>query len=761
MAAASVMTAGFAATEAKGQTVALANFDFENAHFNANTTGQTPTPVSVAAEGASVFNQSMFTGFHANASSGFSNGSPLGGNGAYATTWTTGDYWQFNTSSAGYNVTSLAFAVNGSNTGPRDFELEYSLTNASNASYTNIAGYAVTLAAQNLSFNLSGIAAVANQASVYFRFVNYDTISVSGATVASGGTNRLDNVVLSGVVPGGASGVLTFDPAATAGGTASTMFTTAATVKNFIDSGTNVDVAYVDGNAVTFSNLGVGPVVVQAAGVNPSSVAVTNTTGTYTFSGGAINGSTGLTKSGAGTLVLGMTNTYTGGTSITGGIVQVSADADLGTGTLTLNGGELQVTAGFTSAKTLNLAGAGTIDTGANTLAFTTVPSGSGSLTKLGTGTLALNSSNGSIGPLIVNAGAITIDTTKTFSFENLGNTTTPSTINGTLNVGSTNADVVELEPVANSTVGGTGTINIAPGSAIVQFPTGTSTISANLAVTTDASGNTPVLGGTATGRILNITGNIVDGTAGAGGVNYGGTTVTGNLTGKVVLSGTNTYSGGTFIGAGTVVANGSSGSLGTGTVVVGTFNTSTGILAGNGTSKAPVVIASAGLITAGSGSTANDSIGTLTVGAATFNSGGGYVAKLNATTADRLVLSGLTVNSVSGASFAVTLQNVSGGATSLTPGTQYVLAVDTNLADVGLFNSSIASGALTLAVGNLTASDGSALTLVESDTSSGEGLDLDVGTVAAPEPTSLLLMAVAVGPLAIGRRRRNSATTV
>ena len=97
---------------------------------------------------------------------------------------------------------------------------------------------------------------------------------------------------------------------------------------------------------------------------------------------------------------------------------------------------------------------------------------------------------------------------------------------------------------------------------------------------------------------------------------------------------------------------------------------------------------------------------------------------------------------------------------TVLTAGTQYVLAVDTNLNDVGAFGSNIASGALTLAAGQFTASDGSPLTLVESDTSVGEDLDLDVGTVAAPEPTSLLLMAVAAGPLAIGRRRRTPAAT-
>ena len=184
---------------------------------------------------------------------------------------------------------------------------------------------------------------------------------------------------------------------------------------------------------------------------------------------------------------------------------------------------------------------------------------------------------------------------------------------------------------------------------------------------------------------------------------------------------------------------------------------TPAGTLAGAGYVTGPVVIAAGGTITAGSGSTANDSTGVLHTGLQTWNAGGGYVAKINGTnaTADALVMTGLTVNAVSGSGFTVTLQNVSGGSTVLAAGTQYVLAVDTIPADVGVFNKSIASGAVTLAVGAFTSSDGSPLTLVESDTSSGEDLDLDVGTVSAPEPTSLLLAGVIAAPLTLGRRRR------
>jgi hypothetical protein len=73
----------------------------------------------------------------------------------------------------------------------------------------------------------------------------------------------------------------------------------------------------------------------------------------------------------------------------------------------------------------------------------------------------------------------------------------------------------------------------------------------------------------------------------------------------------------------------------------------------------------------------------------------------------------------------------------------------------VNVFANAIGTS-LTLTPGPFTSSDGNPLTLVESDTATGEDLDLDVGTVATPEPTSLLLGATAA-PLALGRRRRRT----
>ena len=693
------------------------------------------------------------------------------------------DYFQFDASSTTGNALSLS-SVNAFYAGTASYfggngvstEFAYSLDGTNFSLISSTLTAVTTTPSASITYNLAGVAALQNvpaATTVYLRLYASGNTSTGGfGIISSSGT--VNGLVVNGSVVAGAgtaqpSNVRVYDPTATGGGTSGTTFASGGAT-NFMDPSLGTDVQYVDGNVVNFTDLGVNSsggaatVTVAAAGVSPASTVVNNTVGTYTFAGtGGINGTGTLTKANAGTLVLGTSNAYSGGTTITGGTVQVSSDANLGTGNVSLAGATLQTTAGFTSAKAIALGGGtDTIDTGANNLTFAGNMSGAttATLTKLGTGTLVLNPFNTSVGAVLVNAGTVTLDTTSTKTFLNAGSATIASTVNGTLNVGTTGARPVQFEPAVGSTFGGTGTINVAASSAIDEFSTGTATVTTNLTVNTDATGNS-VLGGTAAGHILVLNGNVTDGAAGPGGVTFTGNAATGGLTGKTFLTGTNTYSGGTSIGSGTIVANGSSGALGTGAVVASNFNGSAGVLAGNGTVKAPVTITSGGLITAGTGNTATDTIGALTVtGTTTFNASGGYTVKVNpnATTGatDQLTLSGLTVSATATTPFVVTLQNVSTGVV-VTGGSQFVLATDTRLADVNVFNSSIASGALTLATNGLSSSSG-ALGLAELDTATGEELVLNAGTVAAPEPTSLLLAGVAAAPLVLGRRRRRFA---
>lgn len=90
---------------------------------------------------------------------------------------------------------------------------------------------------------------------------------------------------------------------------------------------------YVDGgvDAATFNKTNGGAVAIQGGGVTPQSTTVSAASGTYSFTGGAIGGTGGLTKSGAGTLVLNGANSYTGVTTLSGGMLVVTSDGALGT----------------------------------------------------------------------------------------------------------------------------------------------------------------------------------------------------------------------------------------------------------------------------------------------------------------------------------------------------------------------------------------------------------------------------------------------
>ncbi|SIR18581.1 dUTP pyrophosphatase [Bosea sp. TND4EK4] len=116
-----------------------------------------------------------------------------------------------------------------------------------------------------------------------------------------------------------------------------------------------------------------------------------------TFSGN-LSGPGALTKAGAGTVVLSGTNTQNG-LAIAAGTVQVSNDANLGAGGVSIGNATLAAGGSFTSAKSIVLgSGSSAIDTGANTVILNGTVSGSGTLNKQGTGILVLtghNSQNG------------------------------------------------------------------------------------------------------------------------------------------------------------------------------------------------------------------------------------------------------------------------------------------------------------------------------------------------------------------------------
>jgi autotransporter-associated beta strand protein len=130
--------------------------------------------------------------------------------------------------------------------------------------------------------------------------------------------------------------------------------------------------------------------------------------------GGQISGSGALKKTATGTLTLSGANSYSNGTTIAGGTLQISADNNLGApgGGLTFtNGATLDVGAGgFTlENRAIALQTGGGVMNIAGTLMSTNVVSGSGPLVKQGGGTLTLAGANTFTGALSNNAGIVAV----------------------------------------------------------------------------------------------------------------------------------------------------------------------------------------------------------------------------------------------------------------------------------------------------------------------------------------------------------------
>jgi fibronectin-binding autotransporter adhesin len=139
---------------------------------------------------------------------------------------------------------------------------------------------------------------------------------------------------------------------------------------------------YHNGAEAQFLGDGSGTVTLSGT-IEPGSVTV-NSANDYTFSGDAIGGTGTLTKDGTGTLTLTGANTYSGGTTLSNGTLIVENNSAVGSGTLTLDGGTLRTdsivvtldeaidvsgtTALFAGSQNITLSGdisgAGTLDLG-------------------------------------------------------------------------------------------------------------------------------------------------------------------------------------------------------------------------------------------------------------------------------------------------------------------------------------------------------------------------------------------------------------
>ncbi|MEN3942281.1 autotransporter-associated beta strand repeat-containing protein [Prosthecobacter sp. SYSU 5D2] len=210
--------------------------------------------------------------------------------------------------------------------------------------------------------------------------------------------------------------------AAGVGGTDNWQLVTGSTATNFIQT----DTVLFDDSAARFD------VQIQEI-MNPFSIKV-DASEDYTFSGtGKITGTTGLSKSGTGTLVLATDNDYTGGTVVTGGTLQlgngggtgsITGPLSLANSTLAFNHAEpffFDNAVNLTGSNTLVQNGAATVTMnsrlalGTNTLTFDGIGmldlagaiTGSGVINKNGSGHLNLLGLNTFNGTLNINAGTV------------------------------------------------------------------------------------------------------------------------------------------------------------------------------------------------------------------------------------------------------------------------------------------------------------------------------------------------------------------
>ena len=358
-----------------------------------------------------------------------------------------------------------------------------------------------------------------------------------------------------------------------------------------------------------------GSLATTSAIVNDGTFAINRTnavTQGTDFSGAPITGTGGFTQAGSGTTTLNAANTYTGGTTLTAGILQANHNDAFGTGAVTINGTRLIVNAGVTVPNAINIG----VNTGAAGVGLLQ-PAGTG----VGTFSGAINITNGTpAGGLF--AGTATADLhlsgviTSTVGLSQRLNTVIYSgggtgynalTVTGTARVGATNG----IATSATVNLGGSGNANLDL-NGFNQSLAGVTRIANTTIIGNSSTTADSVLTTTGTSEYAGTIVNVL----GAGTRTTGLTVASGALT----LTGVNTYTGATTIDAGTLVVTGSiSGSA----VTVNTGGT----LGGTGTT---------GALTVNTGGTVSPGLspGQLNTGAFTLNTGASLALEVNGTLA-------------------------------------------------------------------------------------------------------------------------------
>ncbi|MFL6596119.1 MAG: autotransporter-associated beta strand repeat-containing protein, partial [Chthoniobacterales bacterium] len=421
------------------------------------------------------------------------------------------------------------------------------------------------------------------------------TLFLSGANTFSGGLSILAGAV--NLQNGTALG-------ATAAGT--TVFSGAALqLQGGINVGSEPLTIFGSGIGATGALRNISGNNTYAGAISLSSAStIGSDAGVLTLSGN-IGGSNTLTKTGAGTLALNGVNTYTGNTTINAGTLAVNNASSLGAASsaLTVNAATLEVTNGFTTTRSITLANANStiqVDAG-QTFAVNSTIIGGGRLNKTGAGTMVLGANNnygggttinggtlsitainnlGQSGGATINAGtleiAASITTKAAFTIGNALSTfqvdagqvfTVDRNISGSGSLNKTGAGTMIL---GGNNLGYTGATNIKDGTLRItrqgkQLPNSTSlnvmggtldlqTFDESVGAVTLYSGS---IIGTGRGQITGTSYTLESGLISA--IVAGSAGVVKQNSGTAILTGVNTYTGGTTINGGNLAINNAS----------------------------------------------------------------------------------------------------------------------------------------------------------------------------------------------------------
>src|SRR5947209_4940289 len=385
----------------------------------------------------------------------------------------------------------------------------------------------ITQNSSSAQFIANGLAATANATTALSLGGNgTGVVTISGA-IAAGNGNRDYSVVKSGTGTFSLSGTNTYAGGTTInGGTLianSSASLGAVTGGLSLNAGTlEIATGFTSARAITLGN------AASTFQIDPSQ--------TFTLSS-AMAGAGALNKTGAGTMVLGGANTFSGGTIISLGILQIAASERILNGTsLTVSGGTFDLqsfneTVGVVSLINGSIVGSGTLTGSDYQFENGVVGAGLGGtagLTKSTSGTVTLNGASSYSGGTTINGGTLSIN-----AAANLGAAGGGLTVNA-------------------------GTLEIATG-----FSTGRAMVLGNAASTVQVD----------TGQTYTVTSAI----SGAGALNKTGA-------GTMILNGANIFSGGTVVAAGTLqigsserLQDTSSLSVSGGSFDLGTFTETTG----------------------------------------------------------------------------------------------------------------------------------------------------------------------------------------